>query len=102
MILLFAMHTLFTNTTIQHHCLNLFANYQFRLKLIEALTEPLLEIRRGPGRTPVTTHPRLVGKHFLDLSGVRKRCAVYSAKKVRNFKRNNLSRQQNKNLVSQM
>lgn len=59
-----------------------FTNYQFRLKLIHALTEPLLEIGRGPGRTPVTTHQRLVGKHFAYLSDVRKRCAVCSAKKV--------------------
>ena len=49
-----------------------FTNYQFRLKLIQALTEPLLKIGRGPGRTPVTTHQRLVEKHFAYLSDVRK------------------------------
>ena len=59
-----------------------FTNYQFRLKLIEALTEPLLEVGRGSGHTPVTTDKRLVGKHFLHHSAVRKRCAVCSARKV--------------------
>ena len=74
---------LFIKQTIQHHFLNLVAiNYQFRLKLIEALTEPLLEVGRGPGRTPVTTDKRLVGKHFLHLSSVRKQCVVCSARKV--------------------
>lgn len=73
------MHMLFIKQTIQHHFLNLVAiNYQFRLKLIEALTE----VGRGPGRTPVTTDKRLVGKHFLHLSSVRKRCVVCSARKV--------------------
>ena len=56
-------------------------NYQFRLKMIQALTEPLLEIGRGPGSTPVTTHQRLVGKHFAYLSDVQKRCAVCSARR---------------------
>ena len=59
-----------------------FTNYQFRLKLIEALTEPLLEVGRGPGRTPVTTDKRLAGKHFLHHSAVRKQCAVCSARKL--------------------
>ena len=56
--------------------------YEFRLKLVEALTEPLLEMRRGPGRTPVTSHQRLVGKYFLHHTAVRKRCVVCSARKV--------------------
>lgn len=58
----------------------------FRLKLAEAIVQPLLDLtasptcpeylRSGRGRRPVSTEKRLIGKHFAYRSAKRGRCAV--------------------------
>lgn len=62
----------------------------FRLKLAYSLTEDLVTQRAnptdnavvpGPGRRPSSLIPRLLGKHFLSNSHVRKRCRVCAKQK---------------------
>ena len=72
------MPTLYTNITLAHP----FTNFQFRTKLIHALTEPVLQSRMGPGRFPAIVEDRLKGKHFPYYSTERKRCVVCSRKRV--------------------
>ena len=43
---------------------NVMTRVQFRLELAKALTEPMMAIRKGPGRTPSQVLGRLSGKHF--------------------------------------
>ena len=57
-------------------------NLQFRLKLVHSLTEPLLGSRLGPGRPPSSSEKRLIGKHFLYRTKVRRRCVVCAYKKA--------------------
>ena len=61
---------------------NVMTRVQFRLELAKALTEPMMAIRKGPGRTPSQVLGRLSGKHFPYRSDHRKRCAVCAYKKV--------------------
>ena len=57
-------------------------NLQFHMKLVHALTEPLLLSRLEPGRTPTSQEQRLVGKHFPYFSKNKRRCVVCAYRKV--------------------
>jgi len=57
-------------------------NLQFRLKLAQALAEPLITSRIRPTRTPASDDKRLQGKHFPYQSVNRRRCVVCAYKKV--------------------
>ena len=56
---------------------------EFRLKLIEELVQPLLDVQASTdtrGRQPVSNDKRLMGKHFAYKSSKRGRCCVCSHK----------------------
>ena len=48
------------------------AHLCFRLQLVYALTAPLVGLRRGPGRMPMSQEKRLIGKHFPYFSTVKR------------------------------